>query len=225
MEGSASSCQVGPDGLTKQQRYLQKNRQKINAKNAHRKLLRQEEAEIANTLEVDSEDVIISESRVEQPQRDSAISVDQSTQTELENPDQPRPEGYYTSQEYYASQEFDDLMHEKLMKLERLDRAKKAEEAFEKGIQEYEDFSKALKQRWTIHSGWKYPRRFKGSRLEERCRQLQGFLQEADELNCNLLQETPPSEPEWFEIFLQVREIVAKRGHLQVVYHTLMDTV
>ncbi|KAH9480804.1 hypothetical protein JR316_0007404 [Psilocybe cubensis] len=228
------SRKVGPDGLTKQQRYLEK------------KILKQEEAEIQKALSIDDtmnqllEPLVPNpspsfEALAQQPRQAEVLKMftERSTQTdnqieksiETNNNIESKDKSYYTSQEYYLSQEFEDLMHEKLMTLERLDRAKKADKAYEKVIDEYDDFYQALKQRWTIHSGWSHSRRFKGSRLEEKCRLLQDALQEADELNSNVLQETPPNTPEWFETFVQLREIVGKRGHLQVVYHTLMDTV
>lgn len=139
--------------------------------------------------------------------------------------DEERPEGYYTSNEYYQSQEFDDLMHQKLLELEALEKREKAEKVYEEAIEQYDIFQDALKQFWSISSGWVHSRRFKGSNLEEACAVVQRALQEADELNSEVLRETPTHGPLWLDIYAQVRDLVGKRTHLHVVYHSLMDIV
>ncbi|KAH9478166.1 hypothetical protein JR316_0008619 [Psilocybe cubensis] len=242
--GSSSSKarkdpRVGPDGKTKQQRYVERNRDAINAKNALRN--RQKRAK-QKQLEEDESELEAVEALVN-PSTGQDIGTDDQDQfsdgdtdsdsviAQGEDPfpqkaEEPKRPTTYEEvvQEYirYHDRELDA----ELDLLVVYDEFKRANAMYDDCRERYGTyFDSLLPQYWTVVDGWTHKHKYAGSSLQVEGEHLLREIRDTEKLFNSVLLKLPPKDDVWAEAFDMTRHLMGWMTYLHHIHEGLSDDI
>uniref|UniRef100_A0A8H8CHE5 Uncharacterized protein n=1 Tax=Psilocybe cubensis TaxID=181762 RepID=A0A8H8CHE5_PSICU len=232
---------VGPDGKTKQQRYVERNRDAINAKNALRN--RQKRAQQKQLEEDESEleavEALVNPSTVpdlfsrgtDQDQLSDKYSDTDSDSVIAQGEDpfprkaeEPKRPTTYEEvvQEYirYHDRELDA----ELDLLVVYDEFKRANAMYDDCRERYDTYFDSLSPRyWTVVDGWTRKRKYAGSSLQVEGERLLREIRDTEKLFNSVLLKLPPKDDVWAAAFDMTRHLMGWMAYLHHIHEGLCN--